>query len=145
MSNSVTVIFTKRKQIGSILLKFILWSKWSHCAIVTNDGTIIEASIHGVVERPLEDLVEEMSAYEMYEIPCDNPSLVIEKARSQIGKPYDFLGLFGIAFRKRNWCAEDKWVCSELIAWSFAEAGRPLVRLGSWRVTPNNLCMPIFK
>jgi hypothetical protein len=41
----------------------------------------------------------------------------IERAKSQIGKPYDIWAIAGIAFRT-GWDNPDAWVCSELLAWA---------------------------
>lgn len=53
--SEVTLIFTRSGKVGSRLLRLILGSRWSHCGIVTQDGTVIEAQVKGVIERPLAD------------------------------------------------------------------------------------------
>lgn len=142
---SVTLIFTRRRALGSALLRAVLWSRWSHCGIVVPGGDAIEASVHGVVQRPLEAMLAECDGYELVTIPCPDPWAVIRAAQSQIGKPYDWLGLVGWGFRARHWESTGRWFCSELIAWAFAQAGYALVRIDAWRVSPPMLYLPIFR
>jgi uncharacterized protein YycO len=65
-------------------------------------------------------------------------------ASSQIGKPYDFSAVSGIAF-DRDWHDENRWFCSELIAVAFEKVGHPLLSTRpsavSWRVTPRDLLL----
>jgi len=42
--------------------------------------------------------------------------------RAQVGKPYDFLAIAGIALQ-RDWQKEDAWYCSELIAAALCHCG----------------------
>lgn len=98
------------------------------------------AAFHGVRVRPLADLLAASSKHRIVEMPGD-PYKVITAARSQIGKPYDWLGVLGIGLH-RNWQADDSWFCSELVAWAFEAAGSPLFRAPHWRITPQDLFLP---
>lgn len=140
-----TLIFTRRRAIGSALLRAILWSRWSHCGIVTPAGTVIEAGTHGVVERSLGAMLAECSQFEIVSIPCPSESAVIAAARAEIGKAYDWVGLLGFGFRRRAWQRSTRWFCSELVAHAFAAAGHPLLRSDPWRVSPPMLYLPIFR
>lgn len=140
---AVRVIFTRRRHPGSLLLRVALWSSWSHCAIVDGDQVIEAAATGGVRVRPLADLVAESSRTQLLEIPTRDPASVIAAARSQVGKPYDWLGVVGIGFRRR-WQDADRWFCSELIAWAFQAAGSPIFRVHAWRITPRDLFIPTY-
>jgi uncharacterized protein YycO len=141
---SVRLVFTRRRHIGSLLLRTALWSAWSHCAIVDGD-TVIEATVgHGVRFRPLADLLSESSDYQFISVPCPNPDAVIRAAFLEVGKPYDYLGVLGIGFRRR-WQDDDSWFCSELIAHAFDSAGSPLFRTQHWRITPRDLFIPSYE
>lgn len=65
-------------------------------------------------------------------------------ATTQIGKPYDFSAVTGIAL-DRNWRNDSRWFCSELIAAAFEEVKAPLLSTrpsnALWRVTPRDLLM----
>jgi cell wall-associated NlpC family hydrolase len=145
---TVRVVFARRRALGSLLLRTFLWSAWSHVAIIDGDGDdalVIEAAAGGGVRsRPLAELLEESSEFEIVPLPARSAIAVIAAARSQIGKPYDWLGAAGIAARRR-WQDGDRWFCSELVAWAFARGGSPLVRVEEWRITPRDLYQPIFQ
>ena len=65
----------------------------------------------------------------------------IAAARSQIGKPYDWTGLFGF-LSGRDWQKVNRWFCSELATWAIAQGGTRLFRLEAQsRVTPGDLWM----
>ena len=135
---SLPVIFCRNHSLGSILLRGFLWSPWSHCAIIDGDWVIEASAFHGVRERPLADLLANSTKWELRNFPCANPQAVLTQARSQMGKPYDWAGIFGILTRQR-FERVDRWFCSELIAWAFAQAGSPLVRGHLYRITPRDL------
>jgi len=141
---SVTVVFTRRRALGSAALRALLWSRWSHCGIVVPGGTVIEAGVHGVVERALDDMIAQCDQYELVTIPCPAPAAVIAAARAQLGKPYDWIGLAGFGLRRSAWQNDARWFCSELVAHAFAVAGYPLLRSEPWRVSPPMLYLPIF-
>lgn len=139
---TVQVVFSRNHTPGSILLRAALWSPWSHCALVDGDTVIEAAAFRGVRERPLHDFMADATKAAVLSLPGD-PGAVIAAARSQLGKPYDWLGVAGIGFRRR-WQDEDAWFCSELVAWAFEVAGAPLFRTGYWRVTPQTIYAPIW-
>lgn len=140
--SAVRVVFTRRHTLGSVLLRAALWSAWSHCALIDGDEVIEAAAFHGVRARPLAELLAESSEHEIVEVPARQPEAVIAAARSQIGKPYDWLGVVGIGLRRR-WQDADRWFCSELVAWAF-EASDPLFRVHTWRITPRDVYLPRF-
>ncbi len=141
--NTVTLVFSRKHHIGSLLLRAFLWSEWSHVAIVDGEDVIEAATGAGVRRRPLADLLAESSQYEIVDVPALSPASVIAAARTQIGKPYDWPGVLGIGFRRR-WQDDDSWFCSELVAWAFHTSGCPLFRIDAWRITPRDLYAPIF-
>lgn len=77
---TVRVVFTRNHSPGSVLLRALLWSKWSHCAIVDGDHVIEAAAFHGVRERQLSDLLAGSSKWEIVDFPGD--SRVIQAART---------------------------------------------------------------
>lgn len=136
--SAVRVIFSRRRGIGSLILRTFLWSSWSHCAIIDGNEVIEAAMLHGVRVRSLDEFISDASQWEVVRIPCADPAAVIEAARGQVGKPYDWLGALGIAARRR-WQLAGSWFCSELVAWAFATAGTPLFRTDAWRITPRDI------
>ena len=57
-------------------------------------------------------------------------------ARKEVGKKYDFKGVFSFLLRRRMQDC-DKWFCFELMAEVCKRAGRMLVGLPSWKVAGN--------
>lgn len=130
----ITVQFSTTKGIGSRVIRWVTWSPFSHVDLVLDDGRLLGATTHhGVAIRN----AEPTSACARFQVSA--PVDVIAAAHSQIGRPYDWPGIFGYGFR-RNWQEEDSWFCSELIAWAFQEVGFPLLRAErAYRITPRDL------
>jgi uncharacterized protein YycO len=143
---TVSIIFRRSNLIGSRILKTVLWSEWSHCGIIDGDTVIEAAAFHGVVRTSLEQFKADGTHYTIIDIHLDDETAekVLENARSQLGKKYDYLGLLGIAFRNRHAEERNAWFCSELVAWAFEQAGHPLVRKAVWRVTPQDIYIPFY-
>lgn len=135
---AVPVIFSRSRSLGSLLLRGFLWSRWSHCGIVDGDRVVEAVSGRGVIVTPLVEFKARASDWEILDVPTDQPDAVLRAAYRQIGKPYDWAGVMGFAFR-RCWQDDDSWFCSELIAWAFAKAGANLFRTDVWRITPRDL------
>ena len=140
--NTVELLFTRRHAPTAPLLRAFAWSSWSHVALVTDRDTIIEAvAFEGVREITLQRACEIASRWEIVRLPCHNPPAAIAAARSQIGKPYDWLGIAGIGLR-RDWRDDSRWYCSELVAWAIEQGGTPLFRSERMqRVTQEHLYM----
>lgn len=136
----VSILFCASSKIGSVLIRAVTWSSFSHVAIVDGDE-VIEAVWPKVRVAPLADVIAKHSRYCVVDIPCQDPGAVIAAARSQIGKPYDLTALFGLLMH-RDWQEADQWFCSELVAWSFSQGGSPLFRAEVMhRITPQHLWM----
>ena len=136
----ITLQFSRKGKIGSHLIRWLTWSEWSHVDIVLHDGYLLGSVIpHGVVVRE-----NELIEYRRYTV--DAPNSVIKIAEQEIGKPYDWKGLFGIVFRNRQWGDRNAWICSELVAHCFEKAGFKLINSDTWRITPEDLIKsPLLK
>lgn len=135
------ILFSTNDKIGSKLIRFGTRSEYSHCDLIGPGGRSIIGAVpfKGVVEYPLGERVIQSTRWAIYEIDAD-PVLAWHYAQGQIGKGYDWLGVFGIALM-RDWEADDKWFCSELVAKACLEAGRPILnpQLRINRITPQML------
>lgn len=101
-------------QIGDVLFTFdtksftskvITWvdnGPWSHCGICTGNGTIVEATTSGMVERPIDVYADTRYRVGLYKVLSegDQPEKRIEFSRAQLGKPYNFRGAFVAGLRK---------------------------------------------
>lgn len=100
---------------------------------------MIEAVWPKVRVAPLAEVLAAHSARAFVDLPCRYRAAAVAAARSQEGKGYDLTASFGIPLR-RDWQEPDKWFCSELVAWSFAQGGSPLFRPDAvHRVAPQHL------
>ena len=143
----ITLQFSATNQIGSRLIRTLCWSWASHIDFVLPDGRLLGALAvqngGGVQYHKMKPLVE-YSRVERFEI--DAPDSVLDFAKSQVGKPYDWAGVIGWMVRNRNWEEDDKWFCSELAAFSFMKAGFPLLNEVAYRITPRDLLIsPLLK
>lgn len=134
------VLFCTSKLPGAALIRAVTWSDWSHVAIVDGDE-VIEATWPAVRVAPMAEVVAKHPKHVVVDLPCSDAGAIIAAARSQVGKPYDLTALFGLLVR-RDWQEADRWFCSELVAWAFAQGGSPLFRPEAlYRITPQHLWM----
>ena len=134
------VLFCTSKLPGAAIIRAVTWSKWSHVALIDGDNAI-EAAWPRVRVRPLADVLADHPNYTIADIPCEDPNAVLNAARSQIGKPYDLTALLGL-WLHRDWQEDNKWFCSELLAWAFTQAREPLFRTDAVkRITPQHMWM----
>lgn len=89
---------------------------WSHVAIYTGEGTVIEATATGgVVETDLIDFMlrkDYVVAVEPKFASISQMKQAVEHARTQIGKGYDF---------EFNYSDVESFYCSELVYWSYLQ------------------------
>ncbi|MCC8341628.1 hypothetical protein LNN35_02285 [Pseudomonas stutzeri] len=143
---TVRVLFTRRRHLGSLAIRLGTWSTWSHVDLVDDRGAVPEligaVAPSGVVRQSMAERLRLASQAALVEFSVRDRNAVLDAAASQLGRPYDWLGVAGIALRGRDWQEDDCWFCSELVAWSFSAAGDPLFRADLVsRVTPQHLWM----
>lgn len=150
----ITVLFTKREwHPGSYAIRWGLpvsrfkVASASHCLIRDGDY-LIEATMEGG-EKFLQGCVRRRLASEAlegltvvaevtYNVPDAEAGLAW--ARTQVGKPYDWRGAFGLALvPTRNWMEPDKWFCFELAAATLVQAGRQDFREDAGHISGNLL------
>ena len=134
------LLFSRRHHIGSWLIRFVTWSEYSHVDLVLDDTSLIGAtSFDGVAVSQLKDRLAKASKAVMVDIPVKDKAVAEAFAISQLGKPYDWLGVIGIGL-KRNWQEDDKWSCAELVASVLSEGGqKPFDSKYHHRITPQHL------
>lgn len=140
MSIRVQIVTEKWNPI-SAAIRFTTRSWSSHAEFIDTDRqvTLGSRSVGGVKFRPCSrdhyTRVEQFTAKGILQ--------AYEWARTQIGKPYDFSAIAGIAL-DRDWRNEDRFFCSELIALAFEKVGSLLSTRPSaavYRVTPRDLLL----
>lgn len=138
------VLFCKSNIIGSIIIRSVTWSKWSHVALIDDSDLqnvkVIEAVYPKVRVVSMDEVVKKHSSCVIVDFPVYSKP-ILDYAYSQVGKPYDVTALLGLLVH-RDWQEDDSWFCSELVSTSFDKAGYPLFRQESVnRVTPQHLWM----
>lgn len=112
----IPVIFGRNHKVGSLLIRLVCRSRWSHVGIVINGTHVLESiAFKGVVITPIEEFKKRYSSIEEAEMPAINKKLAILKAMTEVGKNYDYYALLGILLRTK-WGSANKWFCSELVA-----------------------------
>ena len=87
------------------------------------DGTLLGAHANGGVQARPHDYDKSEFTRELYvSIPATpaQTDAFHSFLRAQVGKPYDFLAIAGIALQ-RDWQSENAWFCSELIGAGLAQ------------------------
>ncbi|MCK5307046.1 MAG: hypothetical protein KAJ73_00405 [Zetaproteobacteria bacterium] len=132
------IVFTRSSGIIAGLVRWFTWSEYNHVAIGRAEGTTLIEAIgwRGVVLSNMYYLRSRSTVIKVMEVEVLRDPTV--HLRSQLGKKYDYSGILGIWFR-RNWQEENRWFCSELVAWACAKAGTPLVVEEKHRITPNDI------
>ena len=140
------LLFTRRRHIGSWLIRMFTWSEYSHVDIVLGNGFVLGAvAPDGVTIQPYWHRIDMASKAVMMDLPVKSIDDAIAYAHKQIGKPYDWLGVVGIGLR-RNWQEDDKWSCAELVANAASVAGqKPFDDRFMYRITPQHLLLLNFK
>ena len=134
------LVITSGEGASGALIRWWTWSWAAHAGFVLDDGTILDATpslgvaIHDMVAGRV---------VRRYAVRC--PSGVaedaVEWARRQIGDPYDWSAICGMAWRE-DWHAPGKWFCSELVARAFEVVRFPLICSAEMdRVTPRDLLL----
>jgi hypothetical protein len=107
---------------GNFITKYSWGIRSRHIAIIKSvdkiNGTglrlnVIEAVGKGVTEHSYE---YDPYVHDIYflELEDQNYVKIMQWLWKQLGKKYDFLGLFGFLFRSDKWQNLHKWFCSEL-------------------------------
>jgi len=141
--SQIILQFSTERAISSWLIRWFTWSDWSHIDIALDDGTLLGARSDGGVQiRPANYAA--FSKTVRYSVDCteEQEARFMEAATSQIGTPYNFLGLLNFMFH-RDWRKTTDWFCSELVAWCFEQAGLPLLNpvVPVQRITPQDVLL----
>lgn len=132
----IRVRFSTKNTLFARLIGWFTREKYSHFEFVLDNGLVLGAdNFEGVC-------IKDAGPYLRYEdFLIDAPDSVLQRAKSQVGKGYDWWAVLSFLTR-RNWEKEHRWTCSELGAWCFAQEGVPLLRTEDlYKVSPRDLLM----
>lgn len=139
------VLCTNPRNAGAWLLRFVMWSRWSHSALLDGD-TVYDATFWGggVRATPAGDFFRHYTQSELLTIDIVPSLLPAARAwlSQQLGKPYDWTALLSWIVR-RDWQEDDAWFCSELTEAFVNLWARPRFRERVSRITPRHQDMVI--
>lgn len=136
------MIFTNSKKIGSLAIRWVTWSDYSHCTVLVDDETIVHSDFHGVRVEPLQALKDRSKHWMIVEFKCEDPQAIINACLAQVGKPYDYTGLVGILVRDVDLQDDSKWWCSEVPAHGGEVTNQPFFQTEFMhRITPQHWLM----
>src|SRR3970040_62867 len=118
----VKLLFTRRRVLGSRAIQRFTWSRWSHVALVRDWRTIEALMFQGVGAQTVSHTLAGTSDHVFVAVPGVDSDRAWNFATRQIGKPYDYLSLAGLFFR-RDWHVDDAWQCAELVTAALIEGG----------------------
>jgi uncharacterized protein YycO len=148
------ILLFRGRGISSALIRWQTWSKYSHVAVYLDDGSIIESE-PGIGVRHL-SLPKGCEAEFCAErggclvltpvIDAGQEAQIIRFLKLQVGKPYDWRGVFRfvLPFIKHNpldsMIHQNRWFCSDVLAAAFDFAGCPLLyRIPFYKVSPEKI------
>lgn len=130
------LIFGAAPSIGSLLIRTLTFSQWSHVGIVYGQE-VIEARFPKVRNTSLDSFKAHYPHHAFGRLTLSNEAVAESYVRSRIGKWYDLGGLVGIPFQ-RDWQRNDRDFCSELPVTAAQFIGDHYFR-DAHRVTPEML------
>ena len=136
----ITLQFVSDDTLGADLIGWYTRSLYTHVDAIMPGGGLLGARIKGGVQsRPPDYRTFTRCARFTTTLSPEAENRFYGTLVSQLGKPYDWTGIVGF-IADRDWRDPSHWYCSELIAWAFEQAGRPLLRIDNLdRVTPRDL------
>jgi len=137
------IIFARRPTLGSALIRWFTWSRWSHVAVTFDGHTVIDTTFkHGGAKvHSWRAFTDDYADREILDMPLPDEAAAERWLLRQLHKPYDWTALVGLVLRSRRWADADSWFCSELVAAACAAGGLPLFREDAARITPRDLAV----
>ena len=121
-------LVTRGYRKGDDMVAILTCSSFSHVGILDADrGEVIESLWNGNVTNSLENFIEMSHRVALVKPDgwtSESGNEALAKARTELGKKYDFGGLIGLP-------SSNRWYCSELASWCW---GRQPDRKGPWNV-----------
>ena len=161
---SADILVTTGRAFVSGVIRQGTGTDFSHTVLYAGEGNVIEAIDQGVVERALEQALNEATlviALRRRDMSDARRRLVIDHARSFVGRPYDYTGAAGAGLSHRRGllaCSmspgpcvalyvaakrnasdahkDTRFFCSELAARAFQLAGMPIADADPSFMTP---------
>jgi len=132
------------------LIRFGTMARWNHTFIYIGGNKIVEATPRGVITSLVENYP--LIGWNQHEeITGEQREIIYDYAISTVGKPYNFIVIVSLILRilglrllannrlLHSLAQHDGFICSELVAESYAKAGITLIQKPVDQVTPGDL------
>lgn len=128
--------FSRGDGIAGAAVRWKIWSWCAHVGFLVSPNQVLDAAPGtGVSIR-----MPQWEPSDRY-FAADVPAAAIAWGKTQLGLPYDYLGVFGNAIH-RDLSRRGAWFCDAFVEWCCWKAGCPLVRVDRLdRVTPRDLLL----
>jgi uncharacterized protein YycO len=139
--NPILIRFSRGTGWQGAVVRWATWSWAAHVGFRLPDGRVLDATPQfGVSIRTATD--EGTARYFLPRAPQDLVRNAVAYASQQVGKPYDWTAIFGMAVR-RDWHKDNKWYCAELVEAAFDNVGCQLLNDYNQldRITPRDLLL----
>ena len=122
-------------------------SQWNHEFAELDDGTVIQATLRGVVRTANVDLVAPGGVYQLYDLPPEaDPAKFLDFLERQVGIRYGLWTILAIAIDILTWnwfpsfraARKPSWICSALIEEALRFAGVYHQHIDIYEVTPQD-------
>ena len=120
----------------SVIIRGLTSCQWSHVAVAFDD-VVVESRFGGVTTTTLDEF-KARGKYHSVDVPLTDEVEARKFALAQVGKSYDFAGIFGFWFN-RNFEDSKRWYCSEIAVEVAKRGGVKLVRDDLKGVSPRDL------
>jgi uncharacterized protein YycO len=138
----VSIRFSRGSGLAGAIVRYATWSDFAHVGFKLDEGSVLDATPEaGVTMR----IAADDATTQYWRIAAEDPVVIDQAvlwAKGQIGKPYDWTAIYGMALR-RDWHKDTAWFCSELVTAAFDAAGWPLITDSGKcnRITPRDLTL----
>jgi uncharacterized protein YycO len=140
--NPILIRFSRGTGWEGTVVRWATWSWAAHVGFRLPDGRVLDATPQFGVSIRTAATDEGTARYFLPHAPHDLVRNAVAYAAQQVGKPYDWTAIIGVAMRG-DWHKPDKWFCSELIEAAMYEAGCELLNDDNHvdRITPRDLLL----
>jgi len=141
----IYVLGYKGKSLISRIIRWQTRSEYSHVSIEI-DGENYEAWKDGVISRKWDQGHAAGTEVVVFEPQGEIvEGLILKALKYQLGKKYDYKSVIRFLSRRKAQL-DDRWFCSELVAWSLAYGGLILQNMPCSYLSPRDICMsPMLK
>lgn len=148
------LVFSRSNTAVGLAIRTATLSKWNHVDMVFDNNILIGAvGFHagetwrgGVQQTTLSARLSQsnIAEYKIYDLHIWDEGAAFAFAQQQLGKPYDWSGVFGFLAPNRNWQQDDSWFCSELVAATALAGKTTMLNRAASRIVPGVLELSPF-